>query len=627
MISSLCKAIAQNLFFLFFVCINLLSNEETYWGNPTNLEILNSSKDDFAPVWNRFEKRLYLASTRNGIAKFFVANLKDSSYFTAPIEITDPINRTKSSVSYLSFLDETEAVLNSFRLGKRQSYINIFYSQRRLNQWQKPVPLDSLQCECFVLHPTVSENGDFMIFSSNKSNSRNLDLFVAFLLPDGSWGRITNLVELNTDGNEITPFLASDDTLYFASDGYGGPGGYDIYFSTRSETGWSKPIPLSELNTRYNESDFVVINDRFAVFASDRPDGSSGGLDLFLAERLKVRPPEILPAPELKISSQVSSVRLQEEIHYSAFEIPTFLLETDFDKLAEPNSNFDEYSLEGDLDVIKSNFLNIYFNRAKKEKISITLCFDTTNTTLYNLIAKYFAVFFPNDLDYTPAPRVKHSNQKVLQVLAYSPLAFQHLRIGKKEFFFEPPQLEVVLQAQNNEIIKGWNFEIAKAGFSYSNSDLPRDIVINLEDIYPLRNFSEDTLLLKFSASDTLGRIFTQYYPIALNRSFRFIDQEEIWGNRQFRAVYLIADTSNFIFRLGLKDCIDKILSNVNYIRNITFLQTEDWQTSAIEETIKKLKEKTPHTQFEIRSESISSQTFYKNFQRNGYFTVLIERR
>lgn len=627
MIPSLYKPILSFITLSIFVCNSLLSEEETYWGNPINLTILNSKKDDFASIWNRFEQRLYFASTRNGTSRFYVANFNDSLNFTEPIEITDPINRTGNNVAYISFRSETEAVLNSFRLGKRQSYNNIFYSQRRSNQWQKPIPLDSLQCECFVLHPTVSGKGDFMIFSSNISNSRNLDLYIAFLLPDGSWGRITNLVELNTDGNEITPFLANDDTLYFASDGYGGPGGFDIYFSTKTETGWSKPTPLSKLNTRFNESDFTVINDRLSVFASDRSDASLGGLDLFLAVRLKVLVPDILPNLELSISSQVSFVRLKEELHYAVFEVPTFLDEVDLDKLVLPNPNFDENTIEADLDVIKSNFLNIYFSRAKREKILIVLNFDTTKLKLYNVIAKYITEFSVNFPEISKLLKVSHSPRKRLQILADNPLAFKHLRIGKKEFFFEPPQLDIVLKAQNNEIIKNWTFEIDKVEFSRFGGELPHNIIINLDEIYSKKNFFEDTLLLKFSARDTAGRIFTQNYPIVLNRSFRFIDEEEIVGNRRFRIVYLISDTSNFDIHKGLEDCIDEILSNIDYIRNLLIIQTEDWQTLEIQAIIKKLKEKAYPNQIEIRSESINNQPFYKNLVRKGYVPVLIERR
>ena len=85
---------------------------------------------------------------------------------------------------------------------------------------------------------------------------------------------------LNSAENEITPFLAGDDTLYFASNGFGGKGGYDVYVTIKVSGEWQPPVPVESINTSYNESDFVVLPGAAAVFASDRP-GGKGGLDLY----------------------------------------------------------------------------------------------------------------------------------------------------------------------------------------------------------------------------------------------------------------------------------------------------------------------------------------------------------
>lgn len=615
-------------FFVFFCLNSLLSfSDETYWGMPRNLSNLNSNKDDFAPIWNPYEQRLFFSSNRNGISKFYVSTFKDLTNFADPVELPDPINRTKGNVSYLSFLSETEAFLNAFRRGVRQSYLNIFYVQRRANKWQKPVPLDSLQCECFVLHPTVSRNGDYMIFSSNMNNSSNLDLFTAFLQIDGSWGGITPLVELNTDGNEITPFLVGDDTLYFSSDGYGGPGGYDIFFSVKTETGWGKPIPLSQINSRYNESDFSVINDRLAVFSSDRPDGSLGGLDLFLAERLKVQLPEVIPNPELTISSQVSSIRIQEELRYSIFEPPTLLLEKDLDRILPPKAKFDENTLPTDIDSIKANFLNIYFSRAINEKLPITIAFDTTNSDFAKKIGSYLAEFAKIDPAITSLINLEHIDKKQLQVSSSNSKVFKYLRIGKKEFAFEPPQLEITLRAEFKEIVKNWNFEIPALNFASSGVELPASFSVNLNETAFGKNIVGDTLLLNFIASDTLGRKFEKSFPILLNFSFRAIEEETFIGSHRYSPVYLIADTNALFTRIGFESWLDQTLSNYAYIRSIIVLQTESWQTALLGEITKKLKEKTKSSQIEIRTEKAESQAFYKSFLRRGFLPILIEKR
>jgi hypothetical protein len=45
---------------------------------------------------------------------------------------------------------------------------------------------------------------------------------------------IVPIDELNSIGNEITPCFVSDTCLIFASDGFDGKGGYDLYFSIYS---------------------------------------------------------------------------------------------------------------------------------------------------------------------------------------------------------------------------------------------------------------------------------------------------------------------------------------------------------------------------------------------------------
>jgi len=68
------------------------------------------------------------------------------------------------------------------------------------------------------------------------------DIYVSFAENDTVWTEPRNLgMNINTAGDEITPFLALDDhTLYFSSNGYSGYGGSDIYMSKRLDDSWAK---------------------------------------------------------------------------------------------------------------------------------------------------------------------------------------------------------------------------------------------------------------------------------------------------------------------------------------------------------------------------------------------------
>jgi outer membrane protein OmpA-like peptidoglycan-associated protein len=78
---------------------------------------------------------------------------------------------------------------------------------------------------------------------------------------------------------------ADNNTLYFASDMPGGFGGSDIYFSVRTNDGWSDPVNMgSEINTEGDEMfPFISPTDEF-YFSSNGHLGL-GGLDIFMAEK------------------------------------------------------------------------------------------------------------------------------------------------------------------------------------------------------------------------------------------------------------------------------------------------------------------------------------------------------
>jgi len=99
----------------------------------------------------------------------------------------------------------------------------------------------------------------------------------------GFWGHPVNLgAPVNTTANELSGVLAdSGRTLYFARTG---AGHNDLYVSRREGDTWSRPLPLSALNTpAYNELNPTLSIDRQRLyFISDRV-GGTGGFDIYSA--------------------------------------------------------------------------------------------------------------------------------------------------------------------------------------------------------------------------------------------------------------------------------------------------------------------------------------------------------
>ena len=143
-----------------------------------------------------------------------------------------------------------------------------------------------------------------LLFCSNRSGSfrlyryKNLNKdmnFSRWLANVDLAAEIEPVAELDGAGETMAPFVC-EDSLFFASDRPGGRGGFDLYVSRRTQSGWGAPRNLQDLlpdsvpmNTAGNEFRPSVLllgfeekpELRLLLFSSDRP-GGMGGYDLYL---------------------------------------------------------------------------------------------------------------------------------------------------------------------------------------------------------------------------------------------------------------------------------------------------------------------------------------------------------
>ena len=188
---------------------------------------------------------------------------------------------------------------------------DIYMCVRRGDKWGKPrnigMPVNSGAWEG---QPSFSIDGKTLYFVSNrKGGYGGMDIWKT-TFEDGKWTEPVNLgPEINTPGNEMSPFIHYDDqTLYFASDGHVGMGGMDIFVARRTENGerWSTPVNLGyPINTPGDESSLIVdASASMAYFASDRP-GGFGGLDIYCFEL----PQSLRPTPTTCYQGKVTDAK------------------------------------------------------------------------------------------------------------------------------------------------------------------------------------------------------------------------------------------------------------------------------------------------------------------------------
>lgn len=137
------------------------------------------------------------------------------------------------------------------------------------------LPFNSEEYSCG--HPALSPDGQSMYFVSDMPGGYGeTDIYVSHRDGDG-WSKPQNLGEIiNTPGREMFPYVHSDGTLYFSSDGYATLGGLDILVSKKNEKGFESPFNLgAPINSSADDFAFVLSNDGYNGFLSSNRRVSS----------------------------------------------------------------------------------------------------------------------------------------------------------------------------------------------------------------------------------------------------------------------------------------------------------------------------------------------------------------
>jgi hypothetical protein len=109
-------------------------------------------------------------------------------------------------------------------------------------------------------HPSLSNDGQILVFTSDKESSDgNMDIYFSRKKVD-IWSDPEKFGDsINTPGNELFPFLDSENNLFFSSDGLSGYGGLDIFTCKFNGVSWNKPINLTDrINSELDDIAFVI---------------------------------------------------------------------------------------------------------------------------------------------------------------------------------------------------------------------------------------------------------------------------------------------------------------------------------------------------------------------------------
>lgn len=133
-------------------------------------------------------------------------------------------------------------------------------------------------------HPTISPDGKFMIFASDvDGGAGNKDLYLCTREND-AWSSPINLKSLNTNGDEVFPFLL-DSVIYFSSDGRNGRGGLDLYRAEFQNGEVGEVIHLGDtMNSAQDDFGICFFQGSKAGLFSSNREGGVGEDDIYFFE-------------------------------------------------------------------------------------------------------------------------------------------------------------------------------------------------------------------------------------------------------------------------------------------------------------------------------------------------------
>lgn len=198
---------------------------------------------------------------------------------------------------------------------------DLFITEKIGDKWLDPINLPgAVNTKNWETQPSLSSDGMTLYFirgkvqSAGGRNKRNGDIYVSRKQTDGFWGKAEKLPDnINTTASEASVLIHPDGkTLYFASNGHVGMGGYDLYMTTLQADGsWSDPKNLGyPINTAGDEHSLLVYSDgKIAIFGSDR-EGGLGSLDLYAFDM----PESIRPTKTIYMTGTVFDIETNKKL-------------------------------------------------------------------------------------------------------------------------------------------------------------------------------------------------------------------------------------------------------------------------------------------------------------------------
>lgn len=268
-----------------------------------NVKKFNSKSSDFSPYWaDKNYKAILFTSTREGstgngsdgwtgqaFSDLYVVTQDKKGAWSEPLPADENINTEVNEGN--PWINKKANIIYFTRcpiVKKSKIGCQIYYSKKQGKGWAPPDTLLLAPDMSYAVgHPTLSDDELTIYFASNMPGGYGgRDIWMASRTKKTKpFEKPINLgPSVNTESNEMFPYLRDDGVLFYSSNALSllGMGGLDIYKVSKEGDKWGKPSNLqSPLNSAGDDFGIIFKGNKEEGYLTSNRKGGRGDDDIY----------------------------------------------------------------------------------------------------------------------------------------------------------------------------------------------------------------------------------------------------------------------------------------------------------------------------------------------------------
>ncbi len=216
--------------------------------------------------------------------------IKDEYAWQKPVSIGDSINSLSNDGAACMNLETNQFYFTSSRqVDGKDRGAKIYSVSMQNDNFGEMKKLTFVPDSLSVGHPSLSSDSKTLYFASDMAGGYGGNDIWMVKSENGEWGSPVNLgIDINSEKNEIFPYIRDNGMLYFSSDRLDGMGGLDLYAAKLNNGVWDVKNMQYPINTIADDFSIVFQDgENKGLFASSRKKGND---DIFSFEKMTIDP-------------------------------------------------------------------------------------------------------------------------------------------------------------------------------------------------------------------------------------------------------------------------------------------------------------------------------------------------